>query len=89
MKDEALVVSSFFFFVGKGGQDCSSGPLPKDCSPQKFSKKFFRVGVWGGFEWVGGIGNSGVRGVGGTGICGRCCFGGDMMYLHILHDVIM
>ena len=48
MKDEALVVSSFF--CGEGGQDCS---------PQKFSKKFFRVEVWGGFEWVGGIGNSG------------------------------
>ena len=37
------MVSSFFLW-GKGGQDCS---------PQKFSKKFFRVGVWGGFEWVG------------------------------------
>lgn len=36
-------------------QDCS-----QDCSPQKFSKKFFRVGVWGGFEWVGSVGNSGV-----------------------------
>lgn len=48
--------------------DCSQDWSPQelalkdrsqDCSPQKFSKKFFRVGVWGGFEWVGGIGNSG------------------------------
>lgn len=48
MEDEALVVSSFFYAL-----------WGRDCSPQKFSKKFFRVGVWGGFEWVGGVGNSG------------------------------
>lgn len=56
MKDEALVVSSFFFFVGKGVGEC----FPKELAPLKnFQKNFFRVGVWGGFEWVGGIGNSG------------------------------
>ena len=63
MKDETLVVSSFFLWEKRGGesapQDWSQDCSPKDCSPQKFSKKFFRVGVWGGFEWVGGIGNSG------------------------------
>ena len=59
MKDETWWSRLFFSLWEKGGQDCSSGPLPKDCSPQKFSKKFFRVGVGGGFEWVGGIGNSG------------------------------
>ena len=70
----------FFFFVGKG-VGVLPGLLPKDCSPQKFSKKFFRVGVWGGFEWVGGIGNSGF--VVGT------VLGVILMYLHILYDVKM
>ena len=61
MKDEAFVVSSFFG-GGRGwsGERVLPGLVPSGaCSPQKFSKKFFRVGVWGGFEWVGGVGNSG------------------------------
>lgn len=60
MKDETLVVSSFFL-CGEGGGEC----FPKEVAPlrsllpSKIFKKFFRVGVWGGFEWVGGVGNSG------------------------------
>ena len=54
MKDEALVVSSFF--CGKGG-----GVWGEDeVAPLKnFQKNFFGSGYGVVFEWVGGIGNSG------------------------------
>lgn len=54
IKDEALMVSSFFCV-----RNCSLGLLSRLLPSKIFKKKFFRVGVWGGFEWVGGIGNSG------------------------------
>ena len=46
--------------MGGDSQECflkEVAPL-KSLLPLKIFKKFFRVGVWGGFEWVGGIGNS-------------------------------
>ena len=105
MKDEALVVSSFFCGEGGWGREWevllargwSERPLPRIAPLKNFQKNFFGSGYgvvlngWGelvirGTERQpqrGGVG----RGSGG--IYGRCCFGGDMMYLHILHDVIM
>lgn len=59
-KDETFGSRLFFVRWRRGWgmlpeRGCSERPLPSKI----FKKKFFRVGMWGGFEWVGGVGNSG------------------------------
>lgn len=85
MKDEALVVSSFFL-CGEGDR---GRMFPRTAPLKNFQKNFFGSGCGVVLNGWGVLVIRGTERSGETGIYGRCCFGGDLVYLHMLYDVIM
>lgn len=83
-RNEGRDFGGLVFFLWGEGVECS----PQELAPLKnFQKIFFGSGCGVVLNGWGVLVIRGDGGVGTRGICGRCCFGGDLVYLHILYDV--